>query len=94
MQRRRFLAASVACLAAPHVARAQGSRVLRIVPDADLAILDPTWVTAYQTRDHGFLVYDTLFGQDQVYTPRSHRCWRATPSRRTASRGAWCCVPA
>ncbi len=47
MQRRRFLAASVACLAAPHVARAQGSRVLRIVPDADPAILDPTWVTAY-----------------------------------------------
>lgn len=69
MQRRSFLAASAA-LAAPHVARAQGSRVLRFVPDADLAILDPTWVTAYQTRDHGFMVYDTLFGQDQSYSAR------------------------
>jgi peptide/nickel transport system substrate-binding protein len=70
MQRRSFLAATAAALAAPHIARAQGSRVLRFVPDADLAILDPTWVTAYQTRDHGFMVYDTLFGQDQNYTPQ------------------------
>jgi peptide/nickel transport system substrate-binding protein len=70
MQRRLFLAASAASLAAPSLSRAQGSRVLRFVPDADLAILDPTWVTAYQTRDHGFMVYDTLFGQDQDYTPR------------------------
>jgi len=70
MQRRHFLAASVASLAAPRIASAQGSRVLKFVPDADLAIMDPTWVTAYQTRDHGFMVYDTLFGQDQSYTPR------------------------
>lgn len=70
MQRRRFLAASAAALAAPAIARAQTSRVLRFVPDADLALMDPTWVTAYQTRDHGFMVYDTLFGQDQNYAPK------------------------
>ena len=74
MQRRSFLAASALALAAPlprvALAGAQASRVLRFVPDADLAILDPTWVTAYQTRDHGFMVYDTLFGQDQNYAPR------------------------
>ncbi len=70
MQRRHFLTAAAAGLAAPSIARAQGSRVLRFVPDADLALLDPTWVTAYQTRDHGFMVYDTLFGQDQNYTAK------------------------
>jgi peptide/nickel transport system substrate-binding protein len=70
MQRRSFLAASAAVLATPAIARAQGSRVLRFVPDADLALLDPTWVTSYQTRDHAFMVYDTLFGQDQNYTPQ------------------------
>ncbi len=70
MQRRSFLAASVAALTAPSIVQAQGNRVLRFVPDADLALMDPTWVTAYQTRDHGFMVYDTLFGQDQTYAPQ------------------------
>ena len=70
MQRRRFLATSAVALATPSIVSAQGSRTLRFIPDADLALLDPTWVTAYQTRDHGFMVYDTLFGQDQTYTPR------------------------
>lgn len=69
MQRRHFIAGAAA-LAAPRIAQAQNARVLRFVPDADLAILDPTWVTAYQTRDHGFMVYDTLFGQDQDYRPK------------------------
>ncbi len=70
MDRRSFLAGTAATLATPHVASAQGKSILRFVPDADLSILDPTFVTAYQTRDHGFLVYDTLFGQDQSYTAR------------------------
>ncbi len=69
MHRRHFLAAA-ATLAAPRIAQAQSGRVLKFVPDADLALLDPTWVTAYQTRDHGFMVYDTLFGQDQDYQPK------------------------
>ncbi len=69
MHRRHFLAAA-ATLAAPRIVQAQSSRVLKFVPDADLALLDPTWVTAYQTRDHGFMVYDTLFGQDQAYQPK------------------------
>ena len=69
MRRRHFLAAvgSLPALSAPAIA--QRARVLRFVPDADLALLDPTWVTAYQTRDHAFMVYDTLFGQDQNYRP-------------------------
>jgi peptide/nickel transport system substrate-binding protein len=70
MHRRHFIATAAATLAAPRLARAESARVLRFVPDADLALLDPTWVTAYQTRDHGFMVYDTLFGQDQHYQPR------------------------
>ncbi len=70
MQRRHFLSTTAATLALPSIARSQSRRVLRFIPDADLAILDPTWVTAYQTRDHGFMVYDTLFGQDQNYQPK------------------------
>ena len=37
------------------------------MPQADLAVLDPVWTTTYQTRDHGFLVFDTLFGLDGHY---------------------------
>jgi peptide/nickel transport system substrate-binding protein len=47
-------------------AHAQSDRqILRFVPHAELKILDPVWTTAYITRNHGYLVYDTLFGIDE-----------------------------
>lgn len=64
MKRRHFLAASaasVASLSSPHLARAQGTRVLKFIPQSDLAVLDPIWTTAYVTRNHGYMVFDTLF---------------------------------
>ncbi len=64
MQRREFLAGSAATLALPAIARAQGSRVLKFIPQADLTVLDPVWTTAYVTRNHAFMVFDTLYGQD------------------------------
>jgi peptide/nickel transport system substrate-binding protein len=64
--RRRILQAA-ATLALPSVARGQGAQVLTVVPQADLAVLDPVWTTSYQTRDHGFLVFDTLFGLDSNF---------------------------
>ncbi|MFP6759169.1 MAG: ABC transporter substrate-binding protein, partial [Alphaproteobacteria bacterium] len=39
--------------------------VLRIVPHADLKNIDPIWTTAYITRNHGYMVYDTLFALDE-----------------------------
>lgn len=65
--RRRVLQAA-ATLTMPSVARGQGAQVLTVVPQADLASLDPVWTTAYQTRDHGFLVFDTLFGIDTQFS--------------------------
>ncbi len=67
MLHRRTLLAATAGLAAPALVRAQSATTLRFVPQADLASLDPIWTTAYQTRDHAFLVFDTLFGQDGGY---------------------------
>jgi peptide/nickel transport system substrate-binding protein len=64
MRRRTFLASTAAALAAPSLARGAASNVLKFVPQADLSVLDPIWTTTYQTRDHGFLVFDTLFGTD------------------------------
>src|ERR1700723_2451660 len=67
MHRRRFLISSGAALAMPTIARGEASQVLKFVPQADLAVLDPVWTTTYQSRDHGFLVFDTLFGLDNSF---------------------------
>lgn len=43
---------------------------LRIAPHAELKVLDPIWTTAYITRNHGHLVYDTLFSLDENFEPQ------------------------
>ena len=63
MRRRTFMAATAATLAMPAVGRAQNTRLLRFIPQSDLAVLDPVWTTAYVTRNHGYMVFDTLYGQ-------------------------------
>ena len=63
MRRRTFLAAAAATLALPAVTRAANQRVLKFIAQSDLAIVDPIWTTAYVTRNHGFMVFDTLYGQ-------------------------------
>jgi peptide/nickel transport system substrate-binding protein len=63
MKRRTFLAASAAALALPSVVRAQNKSVLKFIPQSDLASIDPVWTTAYVTRNHGYMVFDTLYGQ-------------------------------
>jgi len=58
-------AAGATTLSAPSVWAQSGQQTLRFIAEADLKILDPTWTTAYITRNHGYLVYDTLFGTDE-----------------------------
>jgi peptide/nickel transport system substrate-binding protein len=73
MLRRHLLAAGaagMAALAAPRIGRAAAAGVLTFVPQADLASLDPMWTTSYVTRNHGYMVYDTLYGLDEQYRPR------------------------
>src|ERR1043165_7296024 len=38
---------------------------LKVVMHSDLKIVDPIWTTAYITRNHGYMVYDTLFAMDE-----------------------------
>src|SRR5215211_904799 len=49
---------------------AEAETVLRVVPHADLKNIDPIWTTAYITRNHGYLVYDTLFALDDKLEPQ------------------------
>jgi peptide/nickel transport system substrate-binding protein len=57
------LAAAFAAIGTGTAALAQ-EKVLRVVPHSNLAILDPIWTTAYMSRNHGYMIYDTLFGTD------------------------------
>ncbi|GIX48622.1 MAG: ABC transporter substrate-binding protein [Candidatus Tectimicrobiota bacterium] len=43
---------------------------LRVIPHADLKNLDPIWTTAYITRNHGYMIYDTLFALDANLQPQ------------------------
>ncbi|MBE9605096.1 ABC transporter substrate-binding protein [Acetobacteraceae bacterium H6797] len=72
MNRRHFLQATGAlagAVAMPSLVAAQGQRVLKFIPQADLAVLDPIWTTAYVTRNHAYMVFDTLFGMDANLRP-------------------------
>ena len=72
MTRREFAAvAGAVTLAIGSKARAEPSaaRTLRFIAQSDLRVLDPIWTTAYITRNHGYMVFDTLFALDAEFTP-------------------------
>ncbi len=70
MHRRSFMGGTAAALAMPAVTRAQGSQVLRMVPQSNLTSIDPIWTTAIVTRNHAYIVYDTLYGLDAALQPQ------------------------
>ena len=69
MQRRTFvgLGATLAIPALPRVTRAQSAGLLRFVPASDLSVLDPILTSTYITRNHGYMVFDQLYGQDDRF---------------------------
>ena len=70
MKRRSLLASAALAIAAPNLVRAQGKTTLRFVPQADPAILDPIVTTGLVSRNHGFLLFDTLYGVDAQFRPQ------------------------
>ncbi|MBR0648521.1 ABC transporter substrate-binding protein [Roseomonas terrae] len=71
MQRRTLIRAAggglAASLAGPRLLRAQSATTLRFTPQQDLVTLDPVTTTAYVSRNHGYMVFDTLYGMDAAY---------------------------
>jgi hypothetical protein len=74
MTRRNFAmaasAASLAGLGFSARARAADIKTLRFIMRNDLRVLDPMWTTAYVTRNHGYMVFDTLFALDAKFRPQ------------------------
>ncbi len=64
----RSVAAGSAVLAMPSISRGASAKVIRFVPYVDLSILDPMVNSATPTRNHGFLVFDTLYGMGNDYS--------------------------
>ncbi len=57
---------------------------LKVVPHSNLAVLDPIWTTAYMSRNHGYMIYDTLFGTDEngKVKPQMVESWTESPDKR------------
>jgi ABC-type transport system substrate-binding protein len=62
--------ATAAALPSFAIAQPAQARVLKMVPQANLTSLDPIWTTANITRDHGHMVFDTLYGMDDAFRPQ------------------------
>jgi peptide/nickel transport system substrate-binding protein len=68
MIRRRMVTAGIgASLMAPAISRGAAASVLKFIPQSDLTILDPIVTTVYTARNHGYMVFDTLFGMNSQF---------------------------
>ncbi|MDO5603688.1 MAG: ABC transporter substrate-binding protein [Paracoccus sp. (in: a-proteobacteria)] len=51
-------------------APALSAETLRVVMQSGLRVTDPVMTTAFMTRDHGYMIYDTLLGVDADFNIR------------------------
>ena len=76
-------ACAAAALSAPMLvasAPASAESVLRVVKHSSLRVLDPIMTTAYMSRNHGYMIYDTLVAMDenQVVKPQMAESWKVS----------------
>jgi len=64
----RLAAAGLAALLALGAGEVVAQSVLRVRPFSDLRVLDPVASVDYAVRNHGYLIYDTLFAADESLT--------------------------
>jgi peptide/nickel transport system substrate-binding protein len=59
------------------------AQTLRAVMHSDLKVLDPIWTTANIVRNHGYMVWDTLFAMDAELRPQPQMVdsWQLSPDR-------------
>src|SRR5512139_895859 len=77
----RRLLASVAALAAVFTAPLASAQTLKVVMHSDVKALDPIWSGAYITRNHAYMIYDTLFAIDEKLQvkPQMVESWNTSP---------------
>ena len=68
--KRRELLAMTAATALARPALAQAGRVLRFVPQGNLNNPDPVWTTTTIARNHGLMIWDTLYAVNKKLEPK------------------------
>src|SRR5215475_14319941 len=78
---RRLLLASVAALAAALTAPFAAAQTVRVVMHSDVKVIDPVWSPAPITRNHAYMIYDTLFAIDErlQVKPQMVESWSTSP---------------
>lgn len=58
---------------------------LRVASHTELKVIDPIWTTSYITRNHGYLVYDTLFSMNEMFEPEPQMVdsWTVSADKKT-----------
>ncbi len=59
------------------------AQTLKVVMHSDVKILDPIWTTAYIVRNHGYMIYDTLFAVDDklAVKPQMVETWKVSDDK-------------
>ena len=59
------------------------AQTLKVVMHSDVKILDPIWTTAYIVRNHGYMIYDTLFSVDSklAVQPQMVESWKVSDDK-------------
>src|SRR5579863_9802008 len=61
------MATGIALVALSITLTAADAKTITAVMHSDLRVIDPGFTTAYITRDHGYMVYDTLLAEDSNF---------------------------
>jgi peptide/nickel transport system substrate-binding protein len=66
------------------IAFAQTGKVIKMIPGGDLKIIDPIQNASYISRNHGYMVYDTLFSVDSkgVVKPQMIETYTLSPDKK------------
>jgi len=82
---KRLLVLSAGLALACSASLAQAETMAKFVMHAPLRVLDPILTSAYVTRNHGYLVYDTLFSMDASGHPQPQMVerWEVSPDKLT-----------
>ena len=70
LSRRAALAGAATAVACPAIAQGDRATTLHFIPQADMTVVDPLGTTAYPTRNHGHMCWDTLYGIDSAFRPQ------------------------
>jgi peptide/nickel transport system substrate-binding protein len=83
----KFVATASVVAALMPLAPVHAETTAKIVFQAPLRVLDPILTNAYITRNHAYLVYDTLFALDAAGKPQPEmvEAWKETPDKLTTT---------